>query len=81
MLFLKVVAGPIFIVIFTFTGIFLSIVSDKLKNRRVIILSICLLFWSVMTIITGFVTEFWQLAILRIGLGIGLLFGKILKFN
>ena len=56
---------------FTFTGIFLSIISDQLKNRRVIILTLCLLFWSIMTILTGFVTEFWQLVILRLGLGFG----------
>lgn len=67
----QIVIGPIFILMFTFTGIFLSIISDQLKNRRVIILTLCLLFWSIMTILTGFVTEFWQLVILRLGLGFG----------
>lgn len=67
----QVVAGPIFILVFTFTGIFLSIVSDNLKNKRVIILTVCLVWWSVMTILTGFVNEFWQLVVLRLGLGFG----------
>ena len=68
----QIVAGPAFILIFTFTGIFLSIFADRFQNRRVIILTGCLAWWSLMTVLTGFVNSYWQLLLLRIGLGIGL---------
>jgi MFS family permease len=68
---MKIVAGPIFILVFTFTGIFISIIADKLQNHKTRILSFCLIWWSVMTFLTGFVDSYWQLAILRFGLGFG----------
>jgi MFS family permease len=91
----QVLAGPAFILIFTFTGIVLSLVVDKFQNkyniktlkprlkpsnfainyiyfnRRVLILALCLAWWSSMTVLTGFATAYWQLLLLRIGLGIG----------
>ncbi|XP_048776691.1 MFS-type efflux pump MSMEG_3705-like isoform X2 [Ostrea edulis] len=65
----QIVAGPAFIVIYTFAGIFISYVAEKF-NRKVM-LAACLMFWSVMTILTGFVKEYWHLVILRFGLGFG----------
>ncbi|XP_061169687.1 MFS-type efflux pump MSMEG_3705-like [Saccostrea echinata] len=65
----QIVAGPAFIVIYTFAGIFISYVADR-YNRKVM-LAVCLMFWSVMTLLTGFVKEYWQLVILRFGLGFG----------
>ena len=65
----QVLAGPIFIVVYTLMGIGLGLAAD-LYNRRTL-LAVCLIFWSVMTGLTGAVTEYWQLVILRFGLGIG----------
>jgi len=61
--------GPIFIVIFTFSGIFLGIAAD-LYNRK-LLLGMAVIFWSLMTILTGLVKQYWQLILLRIALGIG----------
>ncbi|CAG2221727.1 unnamed protein product [Mytilus edulis] len=65
----QLVAGPVFIVIYTFSGIFISFAADK-YNRKVMLAS-CLLIWSTMTLLTGFVNSYWQIVILRFGLGIG----------
>lgn len=65
----QIVAGPVFIVIYTFAGIFISFAADK-YNRKVM-LGACLIFWSTMTLLTGFIKEYWQLVILRFGLGFG----------
>lgn len=65
----QLVAGPVFIVIYTFSGIFISFAADK-YNRKVMLAS-CLVIWSTMTLLTGFVNSYWQIVILRFGLGIG----------
>ncbi|WAR31342.1 SPNS1-like protein [Mya arenaria] len=65
----QIVAGPVFIVIYTFAGIFISFAADK-YNRKVM-LGACLILWSVMTLLTGFIKEYWQLVLLRFGLGFG----------
>lgn len=65
----QLVAGPIFIVIYTFAGIFIGFAADK-YNRKMMLAG-CLIWWSVMTLVTGFINKFWQLAILRFGLGLG----------
>jgi len=65
----QIVAGPVFIVIYTFAGIFISFAADK-YNRKVLLAS-CLMFWSAMTLLTGFIKEYWQLVLLRFGLGFG----------
>ncbi|KAH9496640.1 hypothetical protein Btru_009912 [Bulinus truncatus] len=64
-----ILAGPVFILIYTFAGIFIGFAADH-YNRK-LLLAFCLAFWSAMTLITGFVTEYWQLAVLRFGLGLG----------
>lgn len=65
----QLLAGPIFIVIYTLVGIPLGFLSD-LYNRKAL-LAICVTFWSLMTLLSGLVQEYWQLALLRFGLGIG----------
>lgn len=65
----QLVAGPVFIVIYTFSGIFISFLADR-YNRK-IMLAACLVIWSAMTLLTGFVNSYWQIVILRFGLGIG----------
>ena len=65
----QIVAGPVFILIYTFAGIFISFAADK-YNRKIMLAS-CLIFWSAMTLLTGFVNSYWQIVILRFGLGLG----------
>lgn len=65
----QIVAGPVFILVYTFFGIFIGFAAD-LYNRKVI-LGISLLTWSVMTLLTGFINSYWQLVVLRFGLGLG----------
>ncbi|KAL4218886.1 hypothetical protein ACF0H5_021474 [Mactra antiquata] len=65
----QIVAGPVFIVIYTFAGIFIGFAADK-YNRKIMLAS-CLIFWSAMTLLTGFIKEYWQLVVLRFGLGFG----------
>ncbi|XP_072045497.1 MFS-type efflux pump MSMEG_3705-like [Amphiura filiformis] len=64
----QLLVGPIFIVIYTFSGIPLGYAAD-LTNRKNL-LAFCLIMWSAMTLLTGFATEYWHLAVLRFGLGI-----------
>ncbi|ELU06601.1 hypothetical protein CAPTEDRAFT_220111 [Capitella teleta] len=65
----ELLAGPIFIVVFTFVGIPISFVADIYNRKNM--LAIAVTFWSLMAGLTGFVTEYWQLALLRFGLGAG----------
>ncbi|CAL1540212.1 unnamed protein product [Lymnaea stagnalis] len=65
----QILAGPVFILIYTFAGIFIGFAAD-IYNRK-LMLACCLSFWSAMTLLTGLVTEYWQLVILRFGLGLG----------
>jgi len=66
----EILAGPIFIVVYTVAGIPLGLLAD-FYNRRAL-LAVCLALWSAMTLATGFVQQYWQLALTRFILGIGL---------
>ena len=67
----QIVSGPVFILVFTVMGIVVSIFADTFFKYRTFVLAGSLVLWSLMTFLTGFVTEYWQLAIFRFGLGIG----------
>ncbi|MBN3299814.1 SPNS1 protein, partial [Amia calva] len=65
----QIMAGPIFILIYTFMGIFIGFLADAANRKN--LLAISLLFWSLMTFLMGFVWEYWHLVMLRFGQGIG----------
>lgn len=65
----EILAGPVFIVVFTLAGLPLGLLAD-FYNRRTL-LAACLVLWSAMTLATGFVHQYWQLAVTRFILGIG----------
>nr|XP_015222496.1 PREDICTED: D-galactonate transporter-like isoform X1 [Lepisosteus oculatus]XP_015222497.1 PREDICTED: D-galactonate transporter-like isoform X1 [Lepisosteus oculatus] len=65
----QIMAGPIFILIYTFMGFFIGFLADSANRKNLLALS--LLFWSLMTFLMGFVTEYWHLLVLRFGQGIG----------
>ena len=44
---------------------------QKFNKYLQVLLGVSLIFWSVCTVLSGFVTSYWQLAILRFGVGLG----------
>ena len=65
----QVVAGPVFNNLYPLAGIFTGFLADY--GRRTVWLVISLTFWSIVTGLTGFIKQFWQLVILRALLAIG----------
>ncbi|MGH0135867.1 UNVERIFIED_CONTAM: hypothetical protein FKN15_058972 [Acipenser sinensis] len=69
----QIMAGPIFILIYTFMGIFIGFLADAANRKN--LLAVSLFFWSLMTFLMGFAQEYWHLVLLRFGQGIGYYFG------
>ena len=65
----QIVAGPVFNNLYPFAGIFTGFLADY--GRRTIWLVVSLVFWSVITGVTGLVRNYWQLVITRSLLAIG----------
>ncbi|XP_011694814.1 PREDICTED: protein spinster homolog 2 isoform X2 [Wasmannia auropunctata] len=59
----QILAGPSFIAVFTIVGVILGIAADR--YNRVKLLTVCTLIFSVAIILSGAVTEYWHLVILR----------------
>lgn len=53
---------------FVISGIFFGFLADRFNRKN--LLSIAILLWSLSTLMMGFCTSFWQILLLRIGLGI-----------
>ena len=68
---LGLLAGPAFGVFYAVLGIPIARYADNAKTNRVWLISICLAVWSGMTAICGFAQNFAQLALARIGVGVG----------
>jgi MFS family permease len=66
---ISLLMGPTFAVFYTLFGIPLGRLADT-RNRRTIIAA-GIAFWSVMTAGCGLARHFWQLALLRVGVGVG----------
>ncbi|XP_067928432.1 MFS-type efflux pump MSMEG_3705-like [Watersipora subatra] len=65
----QIIAGPVFIVIYTICGVFIGYLTAIFKKKN--LLGFFLLLWSAFTALSGASTEYWQLALTRFGLGIG----------
>ena len=65
----QILAGPVFILVYTISGIPLGFCAGVFHRRNLIVF--CLLLWSAMTLLTGFATKYWHLVITRFILGIG----------
>lgn len=65
----QILAGPVFILVYTVSGIPLGFCAGVFNRRNLIVF--CLLLWSTMTLLTGFATKYWHLVITRFILGIG----------
>jgi MFS family permease len=68
---LGLLAGPAFAVFYAVLGIPIARYADNAKTNRVWLISICLTIWSAMTAICGVAQNFVQLALARIGVGVG----------
>ncbi|XP_033098985.1 D-galactonate transporter-like isoform X3 [Anneissia japonica] len=66
----QLLVGPLFMVVLSFTGVPVSLVSEAGSLNRKNILSSCVLFWSVATVLTGWAQEYWQVAIARMSLAL-----------
>jgi predicted MFS family arabinose efflux permease len=68
---LGLLAGPAFAVFYAVLGIPIARYADNAKTNRVWLISICLAVWSAMTALCGVAQNFVQLALARIGVGVG----------
>ena len=66
---LGLMGGTAFALFYTFLAIPLAMLADR--RDRSWIISIGLFFWSLMTAVCGLATNFWQLFLARMGVGVG----------
>ncbi len=64
-----IVMGLAFSITYLFAGIPIAFVADR-RSRRFTV-SIALLVWSGMTVVTGLAQNFWQMVVARMGVGVG----------
>jgi len=65
----ELLAGPVFIVVYTVCGIPISVLADFYNRRNLLVVGLAL--WSAMTLVTGFVEQYWQLVVTRFLVAIG----------
>ena len=68
---LGLLAGPAFAVFYAVMGIPIARFADRGSTNRISLISVSLVIWSGMTVLCGFTQNFWQMALARIGVGVG----------
>jgi MFS family permease len=68
---LGLLAGPAFAVFYAVLGIPIARYADRGSTNRISLISVSLVIWSGMTVLCGFAQNFWQMALARIGVGVG----------
>ena len=68
---LGLLAGPAFAVFYAVLGIPIARYADKGSTNRVWLISVSLAVWSAMTALCGFAQNFLQMALARVGVGVG----------
>lgn len=68
---LGLLAGPAFAVFYAVLGIPIARYADRGSTNRVSLISVSLVIWSGMTAVCGFAQNFWQMALARVGVGVG----------
>lgn len=68
---LGLLAGPAFAVFYAVLGIPIARYADRGSTNRVSLISVSLAIWSGMTVLCGYANNFWQMALARIGVGVG----------
>ncbi len=66
---LGLLSGTAFAVIYAVLGVPLAVIADRVNRRNVVVLSLAV--FSVMTVLSGYARQFWQLLLARFGTGIG----------
>lgn len=61
--------GPAFAVFYTLFGFPFGLLADRTNRTRVVALGLGI--WSLMTVGCGLARSFWQLALMRVGVGVG----------
>jgi MFS family permease len=62
-------AGPAFAIFYATLGIPIALLADRWNRRNLIAISLAI--WSGMTALSGMATNIWQLALARVGVGVG----------
>jgi MFS family permease len=68
---LGLLAGPAFAVFYAILGIPIARYADNGRTNRVWLISVSLAVWSAMTALCGFAQNFLQMALARVGVGVG----------
>lgn len=68
---LGLLAGPAFAVFYAILGVPIARYADKASTNRVWLISVSLAVWSAMTAVCGMAQNFVQLALARVGVGVG----------
>jgi MFS family permease len=68
---LGLLAGPAFAVFYAVLGIPIARYADRGSTNRISLISVSLAIWSGMTVLCGFAQNFWQMALARVGVGVG----------
>jgi MFS family permease len=68
---LGLLAGPAFAVFYAVLGVPIARYADRPRTNRVWLISISLAVWSAMTAVCGLAQNFVQLALARVGVGVG----------
>lgn len=68
---LGLLAGPAFAVFYAVLGVPIARYADKASTNRVWLISVSLAVWSAMTAVCGVAQNFLQLALARVGVGVG----------
>jgi MFS family permease len=68
---LGLLAGPAFAVFYAVLGVPIARYADKASTNRVWLISVSLAVWSAMTAVCGLAQNFLQLALARVGVGVG----------
>ena len=66
---LGVLAGPVFAIFYTLAGVPIARLADRRSRKWIVAVSLAV--WSGMTAAQGLAQQFWQLALTRLGVGIG----------
>lgn len=66
---LGLLVGPAFAVFYVLLGVPIARIADRINRRNLIALAVAV--WSGMTALSGFAANIWQLALARVGVGIG----------
>lgn len=66
----QILAGPVFMLVFTISGIPLGLLASYKCVNRHHVLSVAVLLWTLTTLATSFSQALWMLLLLRASLGL-----------